>query len=408
MKTTNYIKKGLFIVASICLFWGCTKEGDNFDYEKDVILVTGTETTPLVQFKVEDTPSSYIVTSSATDKVSEDVHITYEIKNSLIDEYNKKYNTSYFAAPTTAVEMSDSEDIIESGKASSSGISIAIVSTEDFITGRTYVIPVTIKSVKGGNMEVLSASKTIFLKISRVINFNSLDMSNYSLYGSYIAPDEKVVDLPNYTFEIKCFINNWHEYPSQISRLCNFGPKDESVTNLLRFGENGQEINSLQWVSPGGGLISSTLFNTEKWYNIAITFDGSTYTMYLDGVKDAELSGSTGTTFQRMELGMSWTGYPAQQYFDGRIAEIRLWNRALTTSELKIGLCSVDPESEGLIAYWKLNEGEGYIFKDATQSGYDMDWSSVWREVNSGAGIVEQDHSGYVNWIIDDKNKCSQ
>ncbi len=77
--------------------------------------------------------------------------------------------------------------------------------------------------------------------------------------------------------------------------------------------------------------------------------------------------------FQRFELGMSWTGYRGSQYFRGRIAEVRVWNRALSTGELQMNLCGVDSQSEGLVAYWKMNEGEGHIFKKMQQ-----DMAMIW------------------------------
>ncbi len=408
MNIKIYLKSVIPVIAALLMLAGCNSGGDDFDYGKEVILVTGTESDPLVKFVVEDTPSSYIVTASATGKVAEDVNVEFALDTTLVSTYNGTHNTNYYAIPASAIEIDNTNVTIEAGSASSTGVNVKIVSTEDFKDGRTYIIPVTIKSVSGGNMDVLTASNTIYLRVSRVISFNSLDISNYNMYSSYIAPDDKIVDLPNFTYEIKCYINEWHTSPSQISRLCNFGPEDEGVTNLLRFGENGQDVNSLQWVSPGGSVISDTRFNTGQWYTITLTFDGSNYIMYVDGVKDAELAGETITTFQRLELGMSWRSYPSQQYFNGRVAEIRLWDRALSASEIQIGICGVDPNSEGLVAYWKLNEGEGHIFYDATGNGYDMDWSSVWREVSSETGLVEEDKSSYVNWIFDENNKCSQ
>lgn len=405
MRQNKYFISALCIVASLITV-SCTSEGDKFDYNKKVLLVTGTDTDPLKKFVVEDTPASYIVTATATDKVTEDVTVTFNQDNSLVEAYNAEHNTNYYVVPENAVKMEGSEGVIKAGRASSTGVTVRVVSTENFKEGRTYVIPVTIKEVKGGDYEVLAPSKTIFLKVSRIFNFQSLNLSNSNMYSCYFAPDDKVADLPNYTYEIKCYINSWAGSP--ISRLCNFAPKDGSIPNLLRFGENGQAKNSLQWVSPGGGLISSTRFNTGQWYTISLTFDGSKYTMYVDGVKDVQLAGNKTTKFQQLELGMSWTGYGGSQRFDGRIAEIRLWNRALTTSELQIGLCSVDPKSNGLVAYWKMNEGKGYIFKDATGNGYDMDWSNTWREVTEGQGNVKQDKSSYVSWLFDEKNKCAQ
>ncbi|MDD4193153.1 MAG: DUF1735 and LamG domain-containing protein [Mangrovibacterium sp.] len=407
MRTRRYLKSILIVATSILLCAGCNTEGDQFDYGKEVILVTGTESSPLVKFVVEDTPASYIVTASATGKVSEDVTVTFEQDNSLVDAYNEEHKTSYYSIPGSAVEMLGTQGIIKAGSASSTGVTVRVVSTEDFIDGRVYVIPVTIKSVSGGKMDVLPPSQTIFLRVSRVINFPSLDMTNTYFYGNYYA--EQPVDLPTYTYEIKCYINEWHPGSEPISRLCNFCPIDESVTNLLRFGENGQDVNSLQWVTPGGGMISSARFNTGQWYTISLTFDGSKYVMYVDGVKDAELAGSKGTTFQRLELGMSWfdsgnpgNSYPYKQRFLGRIAEVRLWSRPLTTGELQLGICGVDPQSDGLVAYWKLNEGEGVIFHDATGNGFDMDWSKAWQNDQ------QYDKSSYVNWLFDDKNKCSQ
>ena len=405
MRHNKYFISALCIAAFL-ITAGCTSEGDKFDYNKKVLLITGTDKDPLTQFVVEDTPASYIVTASATDKVTEDVTVTFAQDNSLVDVYNADNKTNYYAIPENSVQLEGTEGVIKAGRASSTGVTVRIISTEDFKEGRTYVIPVTIKEVKGGNYEVLAASKTIFLKVSRIISFQSLNLDNTSMYSSYIAPDDKIIDLPNYTYELKCYISSWAGSP--ISRLCNFGPKDESVTNLLRFGENGQAQNSLQWVSPGGSLISLTRFNTGQWYTLSLTFDGSKYTMYVNGIKDAQLAGNKGTKFQRLELGMSWTGYGSSQHFAGRIAEVRLWNRALTTSELQIGLCGVDPKSNGLVSYWKMNEGTGFIFKDATNNGYDMDWSNTWREVTDGQGLVKQDKSGAVGWLFDDKNKCNQ
>lgn len=407
MKTKIYFKSILLLAIGVFLIAGCTSEGDGFDYDKEVILITGTDSNPFVRFVVEDTPASYTVTASATGKVTEDVTVTFLQDNSLVAAYNAKNKTSYFAIPESAIEIDGTQGVIKAGSASSSGVTVRVISTEDFIDGRTYVIPVTIKSVQGGNMKVLPASQTIFLRVARVVHFNSLDMTNVNFYGNYYA--ETAVDLPNYTYEIRCFVNQWHPGSEPISRLSNFCPIDESVTNLLRFGENGQDVNSLQWVTPGGGMISSTRFNTGQWYTISISFDGSKYVMYVDGVKDAELAGSKGTTFQRLELGMSWfdsgtpgSSYPFRQRFLGRIAEIRLWNRALTTSELQIGLCGVDPQSDGLVAYWKLNEGEGVKFNDATGNGFDIDWTQSWQNGQ------KYDKSSFVNWLFDEKNKCSQ
>jgi hypothetical protein len=398
-------------ILGIVLIVGCA-EGDKFDLNKKVIYVTGADVDPLVRFVVENTPAVYTVTASVTDKVTEKTIVTFAHDVALVAAYNETNKANYYPIPASAIEIDGTQGVIEAGQAASTGITVRVVSIDDFEEGRIYMIPITIKSVQGGDMEVLNPSKTIYLRISRPVGFPSLDISSYNMYANAIFPADKKVELEKYTYEIKCYVNDFHptrDGRDQISRLCNFCPEDESITNLLRFSENDKPLGSLQWMSPVGELLSKTIFKTEQWYTISLTFDGNNYAMYVDGVKDVERAGEKGTTFQRLELGMSWgSGYPNSQRFLGRIAEIRLWNRALSTNEIQLGLCSVDPASNGLVAYWKLDEGTGSIFHDATKHGYDMDWSNTWLDRDNGQGLVNADKSQYVGWNEDDKNKCIQ
>ncbi|MBP1613581.1 MAG: hypothetical protein H6Q13_1029 [Bacteroidetes bacterium] len=403
MKTYNLIS--FLIAMSFGLFTliGCA-EGDDFDYGKTVVFITGTETTPVKKFVVEDTPSTYAITASATNQVSQDVQVKFAIDNSLVENYNKEHNTNYYAIPEGAAVIEDTDALIQSGKSFSTPAVVKVVSTENFAEGRVYVIPVTMTQVNG--LDVLQSSKTIFLQISRVIHFTSLNISNTNLYSNFIFADDKKQELSNFTYEIKFYSDDWHT----IARLCSFTSKDEQRSSMLRFGENGQAVNALQWVSPTGSIVSTTLFSTGRWYTVSLTYDGSKLTMYVNGVKDAEGAGDgKSVDFQRFELGMSWTGYRSSQYFHGRISEVRVWSRALKPAEMQMGLCGVDPKSDGLLAYWKMNEGEGHIFKDATGHGYDMDWTNTAREINEGAGLTYNlDYSSAIGWDSDDKNKCNQ
>lgn len=379
-------------------------EGDSFDYNKNVVLVSGTETNPVVKFVVEDTPSSYAVTATSTNKVDEDVRIKFGIDNSLVEAYNEAHSTNYFPVPDGTVEIENQDVVIEKGKTFSTPATVKVISTEGLDEGRVYVIPVTIQQSEG--LDVLVPSKTIYLQISRVLHFTSLNISNPELYSNFMFSEDKKLSLSNFTYEIKFYSEEWHS----IARMCCFSSADGSRSNMLRFGEAGMDVNCLQWVCPTGSVPSVTRFSTNRWYTLSLTYDGSKFTMYVDGVKDAQLDGDgQPVDFQMFEIGMSWTSYRYSQYFKGRIAEVRVWNRALTPAELQMGLCAVDPHSEGLMAYWKMNEGESYIFHDSTDNGYDMDWSNTCREINEGAGnTFGLDYSAHVAWDADEKNECVQ
>lgn len=384
-------------------------DGDDFDYNKKGIFMTGTESNPLVKFSVEDTPSTYTLTAQTTKKTESDIKVDFAIDNSLVDEYNEKHGSSFFPVPDGTVAIENPEVTISSGSALSSTAQVKVLSTEGWDDSRTYVIPVTIKNVSGTTGEsVVEASRTIYLKISRTMQFTSLvNQSNFS--SNYIFDDSKAVDLTNFTFEIKFRADRFGSSGGQIERLCAFEEKDESNASMLRFGEAGMDGNQLQWVSPVGSIPSDTRFQAGRWYKVSLVYDGSAMTMYVDGVKDASASASGKTVkFQRFELGMSWGGYYSSQFFPGRIAEVRVWNRALSATEMQNGLCAVDPKSDGLIGYWKMNEGEGSVFHDATGNGYDMDWNDTWRADNEGDLIHHTDYGNRLQWANDELNKCAQ
>ena len=76
-----------------------------------------------------------------------------------------------------------------------------------------------------------------------------------------------------------------------------------------------------------------------------------------------------------------WIGYAynSDRYFPGYMSECRIWNRALTEEEIngENHFYWVDPESEGLVGYWKLNgtnEDDQYAnsVKDFSTSGNHM------------------------------------
>lgn len=341
---------------------------------RDVILITGTETDKIAKFTVETTPSSHSVTATSTTKVTEDVIINFDVDTTLVKKIRDERKATYYAAPAGSYQLSSKTSVIKAGTSVSEPITVTINSTNDFIDGRVYIIPVTIKSVEGP-FEVLEPSRTIYLRVSRVYNFNSIDISDYNFYRTITFPDNPYPNLNEFTYEIKCYVNSWHSGNPPISRLSNWGPPDESMFNLLRFGEGGSDVDQLQWINSSGSVFSNTRFSLNRWYTISCVYTGTKARLYVDGVLDNEFDAEGQVyTFGLIEIGMSYSGYQNSQRFLGRVSEIRLWNRALSRTEIQDGICGVYSGAPGLITYWKLNEGDGQTFYDATGNGYDITW----------------------------------
>lgn len=414
-------KKILFALALITLtVAGCQKA----KFGDPIIMAAGTEVSPIVKFTVEGTPSEYAVSAVASHKAPEDMTVVFEFDPAAVDRYNSENNTNYYVVPEAAIEITNQTTTIKAGSASSTPVSVKVVSTSPLIDGRSYLIPLTIKSVTGGNMSVLESSRTIFLRISQIINFAAVSMNNATgpttgspgtrgrINASALFPTTEV--LPNFTFEIKNMVyafrgGDGNTNPQPIQTLIHFTNLDESSTIGFRYGELGSPNNSLQMFGKLGSIFAHN-FNPMQWYTISIAYDGTTGRLYVDGELVGELTAALTMEFARLNIGQNWGGYDTRQYFNGRIGEIRVWSRALTPGEIKLNLCGADPNADGLLAYWKMNEGSGHMFYNSASSGatYDMDWTKVYWD-NAGNGtLVQADKSQFVTWTNDALNKCSQ
>jgi len=425
MKTKLFLGFALFSSLFVLLVVTSCKKAVFGD---PVILATGTEVSPILKFAVQDTPSTYLVTATSTEKADQDITVTFAFDSAAIKSYNAANNTTYFVVPPSAINVQNLTTVIKAGTSASTPVTVKIISTQPLKDGRSYLIPLTITSVSGGNMKVLNASKTAFLRIARIINFPALSMNNSTagttgtpgtrgrFNGATLFTPATPAVLANFTLEIKeyCYAfrgGDGNSNPQPIQSIVDWGDQMETATFGLRFGELGNPNNSLQLTSPLGGAFAYN-FNALQWYTISLTYDGSTCIMYVDGEKATTLSGSTVLNFSRMQFGQVWGGYDTKQYFNGRIAECRVWSRCLTSSEIKLNLCGADPNAPGLLAYWKLNEGTGSTFHNSSTAGskYDMDWTKVyWDYAALGDDkLTLADKSTYVTWTNDAFNKCSQ
>ena len=140
----------------------------------------------------------------------------------------------------------------------------------------------------------------------------------------------------------------------------------------LRFGVN----NSVEMYQDDlwDDVWTRARYNDGEWHHAAGVFHADEKTrvkLYVDGVEatDAKRMGkaqpglSEFTETDAVARIGSRTGLipypnPEEYVWDGDLAEIRLWNRALTSKEVKENWAArIDPTSPGLVGCWKFDEG---------------------------------------------------
>ncbi len=115
-----------------------------------------------------------------------------------------------------------------------------------------------------------------------------------------------------------------------------------------------------------------TAGEVDTWMHAALTYDGYTKRLYLNGdlIAEANEDGTISSFDTDIKLGA--LGNLNTWFFKGYIDEIRLWNIARSQEEIQQTMNhSLNGDEAGLVAYWNFNEGQGQIFHDLTGNNVD-------------------------------------
>jgi hypothetical protein len=154
-------------------------------------------------------------------------------------------------------------------------------------------------------------------------------------------------------------VNKW----SQASVVTSFSGKERNWN--LGISANGNVRfnvfkNATNYGSAAGGL--TTVLG---WNYVVGTFNGSGICVYLNGeqVKEA----SWGDSLQNVSSILIGLEPVNSRYFNGSISGVCIYNRALNSSEVFDSyLKGVPVGSEGLMAWWRIDEGSGeYLYDSA-------------------------------------------
>ncbi len=229
-------------------------------------------------------------------------------------------------------------------------------------------------------------------------NFAAIDWSNKDAATWYYFAQ-------NYALA-EGFTLTLHIYPNALSakqRVGNFGNNTESPCNMLRFGERSNTAE-LEWmVDTGAGRqkIYADGFTAQKWNAITLTADATGYKMYVNG----ELKGSgeyaynTAMGFGAIEFANSW-GKSWRSAFDGRMALLSVYNKALSAEEIAANIFAV-PTNEACVGFWLMTEGEGGLLKaDQTKAiKENIDLTKAIRNDDDNVTVnYEVDVTPYITW----------
>ncbi len=304
---------------------------------------------------------SFELTSRLTSAISSDASVTYHVADaSYISEYNAKYGTNYVMFDTNNVSLSSSSATIPSGSLYAEKVQLEFSNLSSMEEGKSYVLPISIQSsvptTPGGDIAYFFIKKPV--RITKAGQFYSDYISVKFPVGTYFQ---------SFTYEALLYVDH-------------FGNNNTVMGNegimILRIGDAGGGTTPRDIIEIAGNQHYNVKepLKAKTWYHVAVTYDqGSGKTgIYVNGNKWAESAWAIpgfdpnyGVGFYIGKVyGFQWGERP----FFGMMSEVRVWSVARTENQLKQNMYTVDPKSEGLELYYKLNgseTSEGGRFKDA-------------------------------------------
>lgn len=280
----------------------------------------------------------------------------------VVNEYNRLNETPYVSLPQESFSLSSEETTIEAGASVSTPITLTVPPYSEALkaSGKKYAIGFRLENTSGNASVLPSGSKIVYILDQVVIlPVVVLDQSHY-------VSQNLVKNYPLTEWTVEMNINK-HILYTEVGRGNNqaiFGAGPDEI--YIRFGDAPIEGNRLQIKTQGTQMNSLALFNEHTWYHLAFVCTGTKLYLYVNGQLDnsMDLPGKT-TNVNSINIcspSTYWLG-------NAMYSEVRFWQRARSQAEIANNMYACDPTTPGLITYYKMNEGEGYSFRDASGNG---------------------------------------
>lgn len=308
-----------------------------------------------------------------SDPATQDCTFTLSKDESALTSFNARKSTTYVPLPEDFFSITDGEDnplteiTVSKGQSMSPSVRLHVKPlTEEMVeSGLKYAIPVSLKS-KDAKVEVLASAGSMVYVLNR-LPIQDVPVINYNTAVAGLF-NEKVSSFTQWTWETNINMDKLGEGIGQLNNQYIFNiVADQEI--YIRFGDAPIDGRVLQIKTQGTQMNSQTLFNMNTWYHIAFVCNGSQVLLYINGQLDNTLD-VEGKTYTLKNDGDDWSMCNTT-YFkaNAMYAEMRFWSVARSQAEIQNNMYTCDPGSEGLMCYYRFNEGSGKEFNDASMEG---------------------------------------
>lgn len=339
----------------VALLAACQSE---YDVIENGVFLTDAQKSQSKKVTIDDTGAKTVISSRLGTMMTTDVTVEYGTDATALQAYNQKNGTDYQLLPEKFYSFSESTTTIKAGEIGSSPTNLIIKPFDETIDAtKKYAIPVAIVNANGA--EKLLSSSSLIVLLDQIIVTTVPYLANGNAIS--IVPESMIEGLSSWTLEWNLCMDAFNR--NNVTQWTIKGA-DGKNNIYTRFGDVTCEQNQFQAKIGSGKPQSITRFTANKWYHLALTYDGTNIRFYVDGVLDFTTPHALpGEVFEMKEIGFANSVNTAYT-LKGSISELRVWSVARSQAEISNNMYVVSPQTPGLEVYWKCNEGSGTIIKD--------------------------------------------
>lgn len=234
-----------------------------------------------------------------------------------------------------------------------------------------FNVPILL-TISGLAGEILTAGDTVLFSSVYVANLNG--STQYLSYADNVALSitndisiEAIVNFDTAPSNSQMIIvSKWDENGN--NRSYEFGYEDSGGTKRLRFATSSNGTNA-------SAMVKNQTLTSGIWYHVAVVFTASTSTaeFWVNGASIGTAIGAHTAIYDSTStfaIGCAFgAGSVAQEFMDGKIKDVRVWNDVRTSGEIganwDISLIGTEGNFAG---YWKLDNA----LTDSTSGGQTL------------------------------------
>jgi len=155
--------------------------------------------------------------------------------------------------------------------------------------------------------------------------------------------DGLTATLPTFSQLSMCVWVNWDNLNSEfLGPIDTFRDADGTELHQFTFHDDEGNTNRIACLTPGPSVDFTTV-TAGKWFHLAATYDGTTVTTYVNGTQANSRTASFTADLTKFGIGRRDSPDDANVITDGRIDDVRVYDSALSDSQINQIYLNTEP-----------------------------------------------------------------